>query len=175
MTKRDRTLIINTSDEDEPPKKINTLPCLSPKTRTGLDLVDSDGVSATRFGVPAASGGGERTSPLSPLPMAEQHAYEESLAQQNILAGNQGAKHTRTLKKSDEDAPRKNGNKGCDAINKEVPTTAPLPMSANGGTPHANREFREQPREEPYAFESPVNARAKAELFFVPSNSCGSA
>ena len=50
-------------------------------------------------------------------------------------------------------------------INKEVPTTAPLPMSANGGTPHANREFREQPREEPYAFESPVNARAKAELF----------
>ena len=50
-------------------------------------------------------------------------------------------------------------------INKEVPTTAPLPMSANGGTPHANREFREQPREEPYAFETAVNARAKAELF----------
>ena len=54
-------------------------------------------------------------------------------------------------------------------INKEVPTTAPLPMSANGGTPHANREFREQPREEPYAFESPVNARAKAELFLCPA------
>ena len=37
-------------------------------------------------------------------------------------------------------------------------------MSANGGTPKANREFREQPREEPYAFESPVNARAVEEL-----------
>ena len=76
----------------------------------------------------------------------------------------------------DEDAkahyhvePRKKLKKGCDAINKEVPTTAPLPMSANGGTPHANREFREQPREEPYAFETAVNARAKAELFLCPA------
>ena len=71
----------------------------------------------------------------------------------------------------DEDAkahyhvePRKKRKKGCDAINKEVPTTAPLPMSANGGTPKANREFREQPREEPYAFETSVNARVKAEF-----------
>ena len=65
----------------------------------------------------------------------------------------------------DEDAkahyyvqPRKKRKKGCDVINKEVPTTAPLPMSANGGTPKANREFQEQPREEPYAFETRVKA-----------------
>ena len=87
MAKRDRTLIINTSDGVEPPKKINKLSCLFPETRTGLDLVDSDGVTATLFAVPAASGGGERTSPLSPL------------AEENIVAGNRGAKRTCALKK----------------------------------------------------------------------------
>ena len=39
-----------------------------------------------------------------------------------------------------------------------------LTMPANGGTPQANREVREQPREEPYVFETPVKARAVEEL-----------
>ena len=62
----------------------------------------------------------------------------------------------------DEDAkahyhvePRKKRKKGCDVINKEVPTTAPLSMSGEGGTPQANREFRKRPREDPYAFQPP--------------------
>ena len=117
-------------------------------------MVDSDGVTATLFGVPPATGDGERTSPLSPR------------AEENIVAGNRGAKRTCALKEntSAEDAPRKKVKKRDDSINKEVPTTAPLPMSANGCTPHANREFREQPREEPYVFETPVKARAVEEL-----------
>ena len=61
MAKRDRILIIHTADEVDPPKKINKLSCLFSKTRTGLNVVDSDGVTATLFGAPLASGDGERT------------------------------------------------------------------------------------------------------------------
>ena len=61
-----------------------------------------------------------------------------------------GDKEKEDNEEDDEDGRR--------TINKEVPTTAPLPMSANGGTPKANREFQEQPREEPYAFETRVKA-----------------
>ena len=51
VTKRDRTLK-NTSDEVEPPKKVNKLSVLCPETGTGLGLVDSDAVTATLFGEP---------------------------------------------------------------------------------------------------------------------------
>ena len=61
-----------------------------------------------------------------------------------------GDKEKEDNEEDDEDGRR--------TINKEVPTTARLPMSANGGTPKANREFQEQPREEPYAFETRVKA-----------------
>ena len=68
----------------------------------------------------------------------------------------------------DEDAkahyhvePRKKRKKGCDAINKEVPTTAPLPMFAEGGTPQPKREFRKRPSEDPSAFETPVKAKVR--------------
>ena len=44
-------------------------------------------------------------------------------------------------------------------INKEVPTTAPLPMSAEGGTPQTNIEFRKRPSDDPYAFEHPLLRR----------------
>ena len=78
---------------------------LFPETGTGFDLVDRDAVTATLFGVPPASGHGERTSASPPLPMAEEDARakvygdEESLAEQNIIAGDRGAKHTRALNK----------------------------------------------------------------------------
>ena len=54
-----------------------------------------------------------------------------------------------------------------DALTTKVRTTVPLSMPANGGTPQANKEFREQPREEPYVFETSVKARAVEEFFCV--------
>ena len=163
MVKRDRTLIRNTSDEVDPPKKRNKLSRLFSETRTGLNVVDSDGVTATLCGAPLASGDGEHTPPLSPLSMAEQDADEESLAEENILAGSRGAKRTCALKENTcaEDAPRKKVKKRDDAINKEVPTTAPLPMFAEGGTPQPKRELRKRPSEDPSAFETPVKARVR--------------
>ena len=84
VTKRDRTLK-NTSDEVEPPKKVNKFSLLCPATGTGLDLVECGAVAAALFGVPPASGHGERTSVLSPLPMAEEDARAKVYADEESL------------------------------------------------------------------------------------------
>ena len=109
--------------------------------------------------------GDDEKDDKSPLSMAEQDADEETLAEENILAGNRGTKHSCALKEntSAEDAPRKKVKKRDDAINKEVPTTAPLPMFAEGGTPQPKREFRKRPSEDPSAFETPVKAKVRKE------------
>ena len=66
VTKRDRTLNQNTSDEVWPPKKVNKCSLLSPDTRSGLDLVDRGADTAAGLGVSPTTGHGASTSLLSP-------------------------------------------------------------------------------------------------------------
>jgi hypothetical protein len=113
VTKRDRTLKINSSDEVEPPKKVNKASLLSPEAGPGLDLVDRGAATAAGLGVPPATGHGESTSPLSPLSMAEEDARTEVTdREQNILADERGAKRGRNLSRhpSAEAAPPKKVN-----------------------------------------------------------------
>ena len=96
VTKRDRALKTHTSDEVEPPKKVNKCSLLSPETGPGLDLVDRRAATATGLGVPLATSHEESTSTLTPQKW-----------------GKREAKRGRILSKhpSAEDAPPKKVNK----------------------------------------------------------------
>ena len=72
---------------------------------------------------------------------------EEHEAEKRDENGDKEEEEKEDNEEDDEDGRR--------TINKEVPTTAPLPMPAEGGTPQPNREFRKRPAEDPYAFEPP--------------------
>ena len=93
VTKRDRALKTHTSDEVEPPKKVNKCSLLSPETGPGLDLVDRRAATATGLGVPLATGHGGSTSTLTPQKREKREA-----------------KRVRTLSQhpSAQDAPPKN-------------------------------------------------------------------
>ena len=101
VTKRDRALKTHTSDEVEPPKKVNKCSLLSPETGPGLDLVDRRAATATGLGVPLATGHEESTSTLTPQKW-----------------GKREAKRGRILSKhpSAEDAPPKKVNKALMSV-----------------------------------------------------------
>ena len=81
VTKRDRALKTHTSDEVEPPKKVNKCSLLSPKAGPGLDLVDRRAATSTGLGVPLATGHGESTSTLTPQKWEKRGRSEAAFCQ----------------------------------------------------------------------------------------------
>jgi len=112
VTKRDRALKTHTSDEVEPPKKVNKCSLLSPETGPGLDLVDRRAATATGLGVPLATGHEESTSTLTPQKWEKRDAKR----------GRMLSKHP-----SAEDAPPKKVNKARGRILSKHPSAEDAP------------------------------------------------